>query len=39
MILMDKLINLGCKDAYVRAQKLFDEFGADALMNTEQFVS
>lgn len=39
MILMDKLIKLGFKDAYARAQKLFDEFGADSLINTEQFVS
>ena len=39
MILMDKLIKLGFKDAYARAQKLFDEFGANSLINTEQFVS
>lgn len=39
MILMDKLIKLGFKDAYARAQKLFAEFGADSLINTEQFVS
>jgi hypothetical protein len=39
MILMDKLIKLGFADAYARAQKLFDEFGADSLINTEQFVS
>lgn len=39
MILMDKLIKLGFKDAYARAQKLFDEFGVDSLINTEQFVS
>ena len=39
MMLMDKLIKLGFKDAFARAQKLFAEFGADALTNTEQFVS
>lgn len=39
MMLMDKLIKLGFKDAFARAQKLFDEFGASALVNTEQFVS
>ena len=39
MILMDKLIKLGFKDAFDRAQKLFAEFGAAALTNTEQFVS
>lgn len=39
MILADKLIKLGFKDAFTRAQKLFDEFGAGALTNTEQFVS
>ena len=39
MMLHAKLAELGFKDAYVRAQKLFDEFGADALTNTEQFVS
>lgn len=39
MMLMDKLIKLGFKDAFDRAQKLFAEFGAAALTNTEQFVS
>ena len=39
MMLADKLIKLGIKDAFQRAQKLFDEFGAVALTNTEQFVS
>lgn len=39
MMLTDKLIKLGFADAYARAKKLFDEFGADALINTEQFVS
>ncbi|NCC02206.1 MAG: hypothetical protein EOM34_16400 [Clostridia bacterium] len=39
MMLHAKLAELGFKDAYVRAQKLFEEFGAAALINTEQFVS
>ena len=39
MMLTDKMIKLGFKDAFTRAQKLFDEFGAAALVNTEQFVS
>ena len=39
MMLTDKLIKLGFKDAFARSQKLFEEFGAAALVNTEQFVS
>lgn len=39
MQLTVKLANLGIKDAYDRASKLFDEFGAAVLINTEQFLS